>query len=89
MTIVFHNLFVCLHRCSIEKIRDDGVYLLDNGIFLFMYIGLAVDPAFVQDLFGVSSAAQIDVERPRLDPSRDSPIAQRVRDIVDVIRLEY
>ncbi len=34
-------------RCSIEKIRDDGVYLLDNGIYLFMYIGLAIDPAWV------------------------------------------
>ena len=37
-------------RCSIEKIRDDGVYLLENGIYLFMYIGLAADTAFVSDL---------------------------------------
>lgn len=34
-------------RCSIEKIRDDGVYLLENGIYMFMYIGLAVDPGWV------------------------------------------
>lgn len=34
-------------RCSIEKIRDDGVYLLENGLYLFMYIGLAVDPSWV------------------------------------------
>ncbi len=34
-------------RCTMEKIRDDGVYLLENGIYLFMYIGLAVDPAWV------------------------------------------
>lgn len=35
-------------RCSIEKVRDDGVYLLENGIFLFMYIGLAAEPAWVR-----------------------------------------
>lgn len=34
-------------RCSIEKVRDDGVYLLENGIYLFMYIGLAVEPSWV------------------------------------------
>ncbi len=73
-------------RCSIEKIRDDGVYLLDNGIYLFMYIGLAIDPTWVQDVFGVSSASQIDVEKSRMDHSRDSPVAQRVRDIIDIIR---
>ena len=37
-------------RTSIEKIRDDGVYVLENGIFLFMYIGLAVDPVWVRDI---------------------------------------
>ncbi len=40
----------------------------------------------VQDVFGVSSASQIDVEKSRLDSSRDSPVAQRVRDIVDILR---
>ncbi len=34
-------------RCSIEKIQDHGVYLMENGIYLFMYIGLAADPNWV------------------------------------------
>ena len=27
-------------RCSIEKVSDDGVYILENGVYMFMYIGL-------------------------------------------------
>lgn len=35
-------------RCSIEKIRDDGIYILENGIYLFLYVGLAADPNLVR-----------------------------------------
>lgn len=40
-------------RCTIEKVTDNGVYLLENGIYMFMYIGLTVDPGWVQAVFGV------------------------------------
>jgi len=36
-----------------EKVTDNGVYLLENGIYMFMYIGLTVDPGWVQAVFGV------------------------------------
>ena len=35
-------------RCTIEKIRDDGVYLLENGMHMLLYVGLATNPAFIQ-----------------------------------------
>ena len=34
-------------RCSIDKIQENGVYLLENGIYVFMYITLAADPNWV------------------------------------------
>ena len=35
-------------RCTIEKVRDDGVYLLENGIHVLLFVGLATDPAWIQ-----------------------------------------
>jgi len=74
-------------RCSIDKIRDDGVYLLENGLYMFLYIGLAADPDFIQKLFGVSTPAQINVEAPTLE-AFDNPISERVRRVIDTVRSE-
>jgi len=74
-------------RCSIDKIRDDGVYLLENGLYMFLYIGLAADPDFLQKLFGVGSPQQINVELPGL-PSLDNPVSENVRRVIDNIRSE-
>ena len=74
-------------RCTIDKISDDGVYLLENGLYLFMYIGLAADPTWIQEVFGVQTAAQIDIDKTRL-PAGDTPASQRVRSVIDRIRTE-
>lgn len=74
-------------RCTIEKITDDGVYLLENGLYLFMYIGLAADPNWIQEVFGVQTAAQIDIDKTRL-MERDTPASQQVRAVIDKIRAE-
>ena len=39
-------LFFC--RCTMEKVRDEGVYLLENGIHVLLFVGLAVDPQWIQ-----------------------------------------
>ena len=36
-------------RCSIDKIQENGVYLLENGIYIFMYITLAANPNWVSE----------------------------------------
>lgn len=59
----------CPIRCTSEKLQDNGVYILENGIYLFLWIGLGTDPTFLHDLFGMSSAAQIDVERVGIIPN--------------------
>ena len=74
-------------RCSIDKIRDDGVYLLENGMYLFLYVGLAADPDFIQKLFGVSTAAQINIENSYLEVL-DNPISQRVHRVIEQVRTE-
>merc|ERR1719233_263987 len=67
-------------RCTIEKVRDDGVYLLENGIHVLLFVGLATDPAWIQDVFGVATAAQIDIDKTKLI-ERDNATSRRVCEI--------
>merc|ERR1712106_424581 len=67
-------------RCTIEKVRDDGVYLLENGIHVLLFVGLATDPSWIQDVFGVATAAQIDIDKTKLI-ERDNPTSKRICDI--------
>ena len=60
---------------------------MDNGIYLFLYVGLAADPAFVQDVFGVATAAQINVDMSQLE-ERDNCLSKKVRQIVQIVRAE-
>lgn len=73
-------------RCTIEKITDDGVYLLENGLYLFMYIGLAANPEWIQEVFG-SRWIDIDTDKTRL-VERDTPASRRVRNVIEKIRKE-
>lgn len=74
-------------RCSIEKVTDDGVYIMENGFFMFFYVGLAANPTWINDVFGVQTAAQINVEKPKLE-DRDNPMSKQVRKIVSLILKE-
>ncbi|KAL1517226.1 hypothetical protein ABEB36_001019 [Hypothenemus hampei] len=74
-------------RCTIEKMHDQGVYLLENGIHLFLWVGLGASPEFVQSVFGAPSAIQIDIERPFL-PELDNPLSVAVRRLIEDVRLE-
>ena len=55
---------------------------------MFLYIGLAADPDFIQKLFGVSTPAQINVEAPTLE-AFDNPISERVRRVIDTVRYTH
>ncbi|XP_078660545.1 protein transport protein Sec24C-like isoform X2 [Branchiostoma floridae x Branchiostoma belcheri] len=72
-------------RCSIERLKDNGVYLLENGVSMFMWIGMNVDAEWIQSVFGVQSVAQIDIDSGTL-LSLDNPLSARVRNLVQHIR---
>merc|ERR1719273_1105568 len=71
-------------RCTMEKVRDEGVYLLENGIHVLLFVGLAVDPQWIQDVFGVATAAQIDIDKTKL-VERDNQLSRRVCDIFTAV----
>ena len=64
-------------RCTVDKLRDDGVYCLDNGIYMFLWIGLSVSPEWIHGVFNTNSAAQIDIDRTKLI-ELDNPCSQEV-----------
>ncbi|XP_029041667.1 protein transport protein Sec24C isoform X2 [Osmia bicornis bicornis] len=74
-------------RCSIDKFTDDGAYLLENSVHMFMWLGLALSPQWVQAVFGVPSVVQVDTDRTAL-PILDTPLNKRITDIVNRVRVE-
>ena len=46
-------------RSSMDKLHDQGLFLLENGVHMFLWIGLQLAAEMVQDLFGVQSVAQV------------------------------
>ena len=48
-------------RCTGQKLREDGVYVLDNGLHIFLWIGLAVSPNWLQGVVGVNSTTQLNL----------------------------
>ncbi|KAH3871249.1 hypothetical protein DPMN_034444, partial [Dreissena polymorpha] len=74
-------------RCSAERLQDNGVYLLENGVSMFMWIGHKVDPDWIQKMFGVQSAAQIDIDKFRL-LELENDVSHRVRQVVQMVRAQ-
>lgn len=74
-------------RCTVEKMTEDGAYILENGIHMFIWLGLGLSPEFTQSVFGVQHCQQIDTERGCL-PILENPLSKRVRGIIDAIQAE-
>lgn len=72
-------------RCTVEMLADNGAFILENGVYMFIWLGLSLAPEFTQAVFGVPMAQQVDTERVGL-PVFETPLSKRVRDIVDQIQ---
>ncbi|XP_034948531.1 protein transport protein Sec24D [Chelonus insularis] len=71
-------------RCSFDKFADDGAYLLENGIHMFLWLGLALPTEWIQAVFG---APVVDTDRTSL-PVLDNALNRRIRDIINRVRIE-
>lgn len=72
-------------RCSADRMSENGVYLLENGISLFLWIGLQVDPNWLHQVFGVQTIGQVDIEMTSL-PVLDNPLSTRLNEIIRLIQ---
>lgn len=74
-------------RCTAEKLADNGAYIVENGVYMFIWLGLSLAPEFTQAVFNTQCAQQVDTDRPGI-PVLDNPLSKRVRGIIDDIQAE-
>ncbi|XP_058447296.1 protein transport protein Sec24C [Malaya genurostris] len=74
-----------LIRCTADKMMEDGAYILENGVHMFMWLGLGLSSEFTLSVFGAQCTQQIDTDRTGL-PVFDNPLSKRIRGIVDSIQ---
>jgi protein transport protein SEC24 len=46
---------------SVERLTSDGIFLLDNGVDMLIWVGRSSDPAVTSALFGVDSLENVDM----------------------------
>lgn len=74
-------------RCTTDKLADDGAYILENGIHMFIWLGSNLAPEFTQAVFSAQCSMQVDTDRPGI-PVLDNPMSNRIRGIIDSIQAE-
>ncbi|CAK9297142.1 unnamed protein product [Gordionus sp. m RMFG-2023] len=50
-------------RCSASKLEQHGVYILNNGLSMYLWIGSLANQEFLQEVFGVTMISQIDINK--------------------------
>ncbi|XP_069876681.1 protein transport protein Sec24C isoform X2 [Dipodomys merriami] len=74
-------------RASEERLSNGDIYLLENGLNLFLWVGASVQQGVVQSLFNVSSFSQITSGLSVL-PILDNPLSNKVRGLIDSLRAQ-
>ncbi|KAJ1352234.1 Protein transport protein Sec24C [Parelaphostrongylus tenuis] len=72
-------------RASYENLSSTKAYLVDNGIVLFLWIGLGVAATWVNDVFGVNNVAMLDTENAQI-PEKDNARSRGLRRAVELIQ---
>ena len=72
------------HRCIYERLKDNGLYLIENGLVMYLWLGANVDPSTIQNLFGIAAAQQLNVEKCKL-LELDTPVSTNLRSIINLI----
>ncbi|XP_036967932.1 protein transport protein Sec24D isoform X1 [Acanthopagrus latus] len=68
-------------RCSEERLIDSGIFLLENGHSMFLWLGQASAPDLIQNLFNLPSLAHMQGHMCAL-PELDNPLSKRIRSII-------
>lgn len=57
---------------SIERLQCDGVFLLDDTLSLYLWVGRSAPPELLESLFGIPSMEGVDCNQVRRDSQWDS-----------------
>ncbi|KAG7390574.1 hypothetical protein PHYPSEUDO_007514 [Phytophthora pseudosyringae] len=72
---------------SIERLQCDGVFLLDDTLSLYLWVGRSAPPELLESLFGVPSMEGVDCNQLKLLAPHDDT-SNRVNAILAAIRAE-
>uniref|UniRef100_A0A8C9TIC1 SEC24 homolog D, COPII coat complex component n=1 Tax=Scleropages formosus TaxID=113540 RepID=A0A8C9TIC1_SCLFO len=71
-------------RCSEERLSEGGVFLLENGLQMFLWLGQACPPEFIQSIFNVPSFAHLGADMTSI-PELDNTLSKKLRSVIDHI----
>ncbi|PAV79754.1 hypothetical protein WR25_06580 isoform B [Diploscapter pachys] len=71
-------------RCSMEFFDHSKAYLIDNGVALFLWIGLGVAEQWVKDVFGAESVTFLNTET-NVIPEKDNAKSRGLRRAVQLL----
>ncbi|XP_054898883.1 protein transport protein Sec24C isoform X2 [Poeciliopsis prolifica] len=74
-------------RDSEERLSKGGVYLMETGLHLFLWVGASVQQELLLNIFGTPSFSQIDPNMTNL-PVLDNPFSQTLREVIDSFRAQ-
>jgi protein transport protein SEC24 len=78
-----------MQNLSAERLSSDGVFMLENTVDAFVWVGAAAAPAVLQQLFGLSSVDQGgDFSGVALRPASSSPLADKVARLLTALMAE-
>ncbi|XP_039702844.1 protein transport protein Sec24D-like [Pteropus medius] len=72
-------------RCSESRLSEDGVFLLVNGLNVFLWLGASSPPELIQGIFSVPSLAHVSTDTTLL-PEVGNPYSQTLRTIMSTIQ---
>jgi len=68
---------------TIDSLSSDGIYLVDNGIELYLWVGREVNANYVNALFGIHSLENVE---PVLNLESGDEFSKRVGSIISALR---
>ncbi|KJH44857.1 Sec23/Sec24 trunk domain protein [Dictyocaulus viviparus] len=72
-------------RASYENLSHTKAYLIDNGIVLFLWIGLGINETWMNEIFGVNSVAMLDTENAYI-PEKDNTRSRGLRRVIELVQ---
>ena len=70
---------------TVDRLASNGIFLLDNGLDMFLWVGRSSDPSILNSLFGTNSLEGIDMSQVKLQTSGND-FASRLNAIVSALR---
>lgn len=70
---------------SSEKLESSGIYLLENGQEMYIWVGKNVSPTLMSDIFGVTSLDTVDTQGLFL-PTLENETSQKIHAIIQYVR---